>query len=98
MNAITKLKSEYIFNYRILNSGNYGVPQKRKRLIGIGVRKDIAKKVNIKNADDIYKLYPETSSYIPTVYDALHNVEIDEEERNLALCAVRKFKKSLLQY
>ena len=89
-NAITKLKSEYIFNYRILNSGNYGVPQKRKRLIGIGVRKDIAKKVNIKNADDIYKLYPETSSYIPTVYDALHNVEIDEEERNLALCAVRK--------
>lgn len=35
----------YIISYRVLNAWDYGVPQKRERLITIGVRKDLNSKI-----------------------------------------------------
>jgi DNA (cytosine-5)-methyltransferase 1 len=36
------LEEYYIWEGRVLNCAQYGVPQQRKRLIVVGVRKDIA--------------------------------------------------------
>lgn len=36
----------YIINYMVMNAWDYGVPQKRERLITIGIRKDLKKRIN----------------------------------------------------
>lgn len=61
-----KLKKNYHIHLDVLNSANYGVPQIRKRVIIVGVRKDI--KLNIK------KVY---ATIAKTHYDP----EMNEEER-----------------
>lgn len=43
-------KSGYNVTYSILNSANYGVPQKRERVIMVGFRKDLGIKFNFPNA------------------------------------------------
>ncbi len=88
--AISELRTDYKVNWKELTSSNFGVPQKRKRLFVIGVRKDVCDRVEIKDEDDILNLYPKSSSYNPTVYDALHNLEVNEKERNLCLVSARK--------
>ncbi|MCM8709928.1 DNA (cytosine-5-)-methyltransferase [Clostridium sp. SYSU_GA19001] len=55
----------YRVEYRVLNAMNYGVAQKRQRIIIVGIREDIT---GIK-----YK-YPKPFDYIPTLRDALANV------------------------
>lgn len=60
----------YIYSYAILNSVDYGIPQNRKRLYVVGIRKDLAKEKFIfpkgipltKKASDFYE------SYIPGKY------------------------------
>ena len=63
-------------NMIVLNSADYGVPQIRKRVIIIGVRKDL--NINIdKVYDSIKKTHSDTdSSLIPyvTVYDAIYEL------------------------
>ncbi len=88
--AITELRKKYIVNWKELLASNFGVPQKRKRLFVIGVRNDVCDRVGITNEDDILELYPQTSSYNPSVYDALHDLEVNEKERNLCLVSARK--------
>jgi DNA (cytosine-5)-methyltransferase 1 len=89
--AVSDLKKcGYFVSHRILQSSNFGVPQRRKRLFVIGVRKDVAKKVGITCDDDIQSLYPRPSSYEPTVHDAIRDLEIDKLERNMILDHVRK--------
>lgn len=55
----------YVVEYRLLNAKNYGVAQKRERVVLIGIRKDIQ---NIKHS------YPKPFDYIPTLADVLKNV------------------------
>jgi len=88
--AIKELKSDYKVNWKELTASNFGVPQKRKRLFVFGIRKDVCDRVGIKDEDDILNLYPQTSSYNPTVYDALHDLKVNEKERNLCLVSARK--------
>jgi DNA (cytosine-5)-methyltransferase 1 len=53
-----------------MNASNYGVPQNRKRLIFIGIRKDIRRDPS----------FPEPSGKVVTVGEALVGTPIDEEE------------------
>ena len=41
-------KSGYSVNYKLINSANYGVPQKRERVIIVGIRKDLKKRFEFK--------------------------------------------------
>lgn len=51
----------YVVSYRVLNAWDYGVPQKRERLITVGIRRDIAK----------YKIFrfPLKHTYKPVIRD-----------------------------
>jgi len=58
----------YHVQYMVLNSLNYGVAQKRERIIIIGTRKDL-----YNNIKEIYK-FPESLPYTLTLRDVLKNV------------------------
>lgn len=80
----------YLVNYNVLNSSNYGVPQRRRRLFVVAVRPDVAKKIGLKDEKDILDLYPIGSLYQPTIRDAFEGLEVDRLERNQLLSATRK--------
>ncbi len=56
----------YAIQKRVLNAWDYGVAQKRERLITIGTRNDLAGKINIK--------FPLPKQYKPVLWDVLQNV------------------------
>jgi DNA (cytosine-5)-methyltransferase 1 len=49
INDFSDTNPKYEIDYRLLLASNYGVPQRRERIIIVGVRKDIAKKMNPMN-------------------------------------------------
>ena len=59
-------KSGYVIQKEVLNAWDYGVPQKRERLITIGVRKDLNSKLKIK--------FPEPNENKPVLRDILLDV------------------------
>jgi len=72
----------YKVKFKVLCSSNFGVPQRRNRLIAIAVRPDICRKVGIKTEEDILSLYPQGSIYEPTLRDGLEGVVVDPQQRN----------------
>ena len=60
----------YSVQMQVLNAWNYGVAQKRERLIMIGVRKDLVKQVQID--------FPVAHEYKPVLSDVLKNVPKSE--------------------
>lgn len=56
-------KAGYIIDKRVLNAWNYGVPQKRERLITIGIRSELK--------DDISYSFPKEHDYKPILRDVL---------------------------
>jgi len=62
INQINKI-GKYIINYRVLNSNDYSVPQNRKRLIIVGVRKSLNKTFS----------FPQPHKYKPVLKDVLEN-------------------------
>lgn len=53
----------YIIEKKVLNSWDYGVPQKRERLITIGIRKDLSSKISFE--------FPREHEYKPVLRDVL---------------------------
>ena len=51
----------YVTYYKVLNAWNYGVPQKRERLITVGIRKDLAEHCRFE--------FPEEYTYKPVIRD-----------------------------
>ena len=88
----------YLVNWSVMCSSNYGVPQRRRRLIAIGIRPDVCDVVGIRTEKDILNLYPEGSSYEPTMGDGLEGLEIDEGERKtLLLSQIRSSSYELIK-
>lgn len=65
-------ESGYDVTYAVLNSANYGVPQKRERVIIVGFRKDLD--INFKFPDEVIK---NESGFIPL--SAVIEEEVDEK-------------------
>lgn len=60
----------YSVSYRVLNAWDYGVPQKRERLITIGIRDDLTEKIEFS--------FPEPQSYKPVIRDIQLDINPDE--------------------
>ena len=80
--ALKRLRGHnYLVQFKKLKAHHYGVPQRRERLIAIGVRGDICKKIGITDEDEILTLFPQGSSFHPTLQDAVGDLVMDDLER-----------------
>lgn len=83
LNALNRLRRwGYKVNFKVLCSSNFGVPQRRNRLIVLAVRPDICRKVGIKTDEDVLDIYPQGSIYEPTLRDGLQGVFVDPQQRS----------------
>lgn len=64
--------TNYITVHKVLNAWNYGVPQKRERLITIGIRKDLADKIKFS--------FPSEYEYKPVMKDVKLDINPPAEE------------------
>lgn len=84
---LEKMKScGYLVEARLLNAKWLGVPQSRERIIFIGVRKDIAKKYNVKPC------FPKPLSYYYTLSDAFEKLRNDKAEENRLSEEIKRYK------
>jgi len=89
-NALIRLRRNYKCHVRTLSSNHFGVPQKRRRTILIGVRKDICEKLNIQDEEELLNIFPKESSYENTISDAFEGLDINLEEEEFLLESCRK--------
>jgi DNA (cytosine-5)-methyltransferase 1 len=72
-------KLGYNVNMKLLNSANYGVPQKRERVIFIGVKKNLKKDIPFPTPTHSKEGEDETLKKWVTVKDAIDDLKIMEE-------------------
>ena len=69
----------YDVSSKLLDSSHYGVPQTRKRVIFIAVRKDVTDTIGLTSLN-IAGVFPEKTSEVVTCGKAFDDLEYDEEE------------------
>lgn len=62
---LSKLSINYNVKWKVINCSDYGIPQDRKRVFIIGIRKDIDKEFN----------FPETVHIKTTIRDAIYDIK-----------------------
>lgn len=68
--VIRMLSADYFVASRVLAASDYGVPQKRRRLFILGVRKDVARAVDIQDDTAVSRLFPNPTHVGATIRDA----------------------------
>lgn len=83
----------YKIKYKVLNAANYGVPQKRERVIILGVRNDI--QFDLEHPEPTHSesssLFNDKKNWI-SIGEALKNIPEPEEEHSLLNHTYSKFK------
>ena len=69
----------------LLDASRLGVPQKRQRLIFVGVRRDLAERFGVQPC------FPKPLPYVYTLGDALKDFQQDEEERRYRIAECAKY-------
>lgn len=86
-------KAGYYIKYKVLNAANYGVPQKRERVIILGVRKDVdlvlkhPEPTHSENSD----LFQNKKKWV-SIGEALKDIPEPEDDHNLTNHTYSKFK------
>ncbi len=75
----------YTTYYKVLNAWDYGVPQKRERLITIGIRNDLASKCNFK--------FPVEYTYKPVIRD----IELEKNPSKDVCAQYSSYKKAIFE-
>ncbi|MCO4815327.1 MAG: DNA cytosine methyltransferase [Flavobacteriales bacterium] len=86
-------KTGYNVKYKILNSADYGVPQKRERVIIIGTRRDLNISIDhpVPTHSRVSTLHNSLSPWV-SVGDALENIPDPDGDHNLVNHTYSKFK------
>jgi DNA-cytosine methyltransferase len=71
---------EYFAAWRVLNAKGYGVPQARRRLFVIAVRKDVGTAVGITRDHDVERVFPNPTYMHETIRSALDGLEQSPDE------------------
>jgi DNA-cytosine methyltransferase len=74
------LSTEYLVASRVLSASDYGVPQKRRRLFVLGVRKDIAEVIGITSEFETSLLFPNPTHTGVTIRDAFAGLKQSAED------------------
>lgn len=86
-------KAGYKVKYKVLNAANFGVPQRRERVIILGVRNDVD--FNLEHPEpthgDVSNLFGDKKSWV-SIGEALKNIPEPEAEHNLINHTYSKFK------
>lgn len=71
----------YFVTHTVLNSADFGVPQKRRRLFMMGVREDVAASLNVGDDEDLLDFFPRPSHVPVTIRDGLADLAQTHRDR-----------------
>ena len=83
----------YTVGHKVMSASNYGVPQKRERIFFFCVRDDIADKLGL-NFMTVQSLFPEEQRPVPTMKDAIWDLQEDPDNLEQAEFLIEEMKKT----
>jgi site-specific DNA-cytosine methylase len=83
------LSVDYLAASRVLPASDYGVPQKRRRLFILGIRRDVAEALDIRSELEVSRLFPNPTHTGVTVWDAFRDLKQSAEDIRPSLLSAR---------